>query len=75
MVNALAEREIPGYPGVKVTLYAENGRYIVDVNDLRGTFVIFDSHYNNAGDDRRHAKDAYFHPFVYGYHTSEDSEP
>ena len=62
MESLLSERPLLGYPNVRVQLHVyPKGDACVLVEDSAGTFALY------TGDDRKRAKDAYFHPFVNGY--------
>lgn len=59
----VAERELSGYPDTIVRLECnfEDGTSTVTVQDNCGDFVVCERA------DRQRAKDAYFHPFAFGY--------
>lgn len=60
----LAERELPGYPGIRVELHYDLNDMRVIVTDPVG---MIEWHPRN----KREAKDMYFHPFAYGYIAPE----
>ncbi len=59
----VAERELSGYPDTHVRIEANftDDTHTVIVSDTVGDFVLA----NAVGRER--AKDAYFHPFAFGY--------
>lgn len=63
----VAERELSGYPEtiVKLECNFEDDTHSVMIYDGCGEFVVV------RATDRQHAKDAYFHPFAFGYETPE----
>ena len=66
-MEVLAQRELPGWPGVTVRIEwdRQSDNCTVIVTDPAGDTVIHEDQFVAGGRER--AKDAYFHPFVYGY--------
>jgi len=70
MSSLLAERELLGYPGCKVTLSVDfkMGKMAVQIHDPVGVLT-----WQPA--TRREAADMFFHPFVFGYKAPDLSRP
>lgn len=68
-MEVLTERELPGWPGVTVRIEwdRKSDNCTVIVTDPAGDTVIHEGKFIEADNGRERAKDAYFHPFVYGY--------